>query len=150
MVTSGSWERSGTAVPGSVGDGLEEHRGALAGGRAHRDQPALDAAGLRRSLVRQLGEGRDQAAAGGGEGVPGREGGAGDVELGAVDAAERSAAAQSLPAELLGLPGLQRGQHRGGEGLVDLVEDRKSTRLNSSHVSISYAVFCLKKKKTMT
>src|SRR5207249_11620267 len=28
-----------------------------------------------------------------------------------------------------------------------LVVDRKSTRLNSSHVSISYAVFCLKKKK---
>src|SRR5699024_11448961 len=29
----------------------------------------------------------------------------------------------------------------------DMLEDRKSTRLNSSHVSISYAVFCLKKKK---
>src|SRR5437868_13302568 len=29
---------------------------------------------------------------------------------------------------------------------VALVQDRKSTRLNSSHVSISYAVFCLKKK----
>src|SRR5688572_31097088 len=28
-----------------------------------------------------------------------------------------------------------------------LVEDRKSTRLNSSHSQISYAVFCLKKKK---
>src|SRR5699024_11647130 len=28
--------------------------------------------------------------------------------------------------------------------------DRKSTRLNSSHVSISYAVFCLKKKRTST
>src|SRR5207253_11188615 len=28
-----------------------------------------------------------------------------------------------------------------------LVKDRKSTRLNSSHVAISYAVFCLKKKK---
>src|SRR5205807_9806603 len=28
-----------------------------------------------------------------------------------------------------------------------LVEDRKSTRLNSSHLVISYAVFCLKKKK---
>src|SRR5690242_21308729 len=27
------------------------------------------------------------------------------------------------------------------------LEDRKSTRLNSSHMSISYAVFCLKKKK---
>src|SRR5215471_19838693 len=29
-----------------------------------------------------------------------------------------------------------------------LARDRKSTRLNSSHVEISYAVFCLKKKKT--
>src|SRR5438874_5361274 len=29
-----------------------------------------------------------------------------------------------------------------------LLLDRKSTRLNSSHVEISYAVFCLKKKKT--
>src|SRR3712207_7056798 len=28
------------------------------------------------------------------------------------------------------------------------VQDRKSTRLNSSHANISYAVFCLKKKKT--
>src|SRR5437868_13116975 len=34
------------------------------------------------------------------------------------------------------------------EGLpADILIDRKSTRLNSSHVSISYAVFCLKKKK---
>src|SRR3712207_7230020 len=30
------------------------------------------------------------------------------------------------------------------------VEDRKSTRLNSSHANISYAVFCLKKKKIFT
>src|SRR3712207_7393982 len=29
-----------------------------------------------------------------------------------------------------------------------MVADRKSTRLNSSHANISYAVFCLKKKKT--
>src|SRR3712207_8842679 len=29
-------------------------------------------------------------------------------------------------------------------------QDRKSTRLNSSHANISYAVFCLKKKKTHT
>src|SRR5207302_10393132 len=34
---------------------------------------------------------------------------------------------------------------RRGRGNVSL--DRKSTRLNSSHVKISYAVFCLKKKK---
>src|SRR5690554_1726253 len=34
------------------------------------------------------------------------------------------------------------------DGLVNVVRvDRKSTRLNSSHVRISYAVFCLKKKK---
>src|SRR5690625_6661509 len=31
-----------------------------------------------------------------------------------------------------------------------LEQDRKSTRLNSSHVARSYAVFCLKKKKTKT
>src|SRR5258707_8365271 len=31
-----------------------------------------------------------------------------------------------------------------------LAEDRKSTRLNSSHANISYAVFCLKKKNTAT
>src|SRR2546430_8401726 len=48
------------------------------------------------------------------------------------------------------------GQVRGGLGTVvnntglwnvQTDEDRKSTRLNSSHSQISYAVFCLKKKK---
>src|SRR5438067_3061438 len=34
-----------------------------------------------------------------------------------------------------------------GREIVTYIIDRKSTRLNSSHVSISYAVFCLKKKK---
>src|SRR5690606_41127534 len=34
------------------------------------------------------------------------------------------------------------------EGMFIEGQDRKSTRLNSSHVKISYAVFCLKKKKT--
>src|SRR5437667_9334299 len=32
--------------------------------------------------------------------------------------------------------------------LADFETDRKSTRLNSSHITISYAVFCLKKKNT--
>src|SRR2546426_8034247 len=36
---------------------------------------------------------------------------------------------------------------RDALALVDLTGDRKSTRLNSSHLVISYAVFCLKKKK---
>src|SRR2546426_3756661 len=40
----------------------------------------------------------------------------------------------------------QRRSARGGE---DRHADRKSTRLNSSHLVISYAVFCLKKKKTL-
>src|SRR3712207_7513456 len=49
-------------------------------------------------------------------------------------------------------------RHRSGRGLgrqngglrseTGATEDRKSTRLNSSHANISYAVFCLKKKKT--
>src|SRR2546430_13635673 len=42
---------------------------------------------------------------------------------------------------------LRHLQHAGGE---DVEVDRKSTRLNSSHSQISYAVFCLKKKKEST
>src|SRR4051812_49549058 len=41
-------------------------------------------------------------------------------------------------------------QARRDAGLEVSDRDRKSTRLNSSHMSISYAVFCLKKKKTQT
>src|SRR2546430_11076691 len=33
--------------------------------------------------------------------------------------------------------------------ITDMAQDRKSTRLNSSHSQISYAVFCLKKKKEL-
>src|SRR6266481_7945651 len=39
---------------------------------------------------------------------------------------------------------------RGPREVMAFLGDRKSTRLNSSHSSISYAVFCLKKKKTRT
>src|SRR2546430_12476785 len=38
------------------------------------------------------------------------------------------------------------GDHRAGRGAGGVRRDRKSTRLNSSHSQISYAVFCLKKK----
>src|SRR5436309_12081265 len=47
-------------------------------------------------------------------------------------------------------PGARRAPHDGRAGRpkrADPFLDRKSTRLNSSHVKISYAVFCLKKKK---
>src|SRR2546426_1556504 len=47
--------------------------------------------------------------------------------------------------------GEQRNGFGCGEATGDYkVTDRKSTRLNSSHLVISYAVFCLKKKKTKT
>src|SRR5690348_18029899 len=54
-----------------------------------------------------------------------------------------------------GIEGDQRGAgsgdhhfvERDGDRRADSAPDRKSTRLNSSHPSISYAVFCLKKKK---
>src|SRR5699024_11816482 len=40
----------------------------------------------------------------------------------------------------------RRGRHTRADPGPSRESDRKSTRLNSSHVSISYAVFCLKKK----
>src|SRR3712207_6898981 len=54
----------------------------------------------------------------------------GDPVVGALDACLRRYGVPRLPEDL---------------GLSE--EDRKSTRLNSSHANISYAVFCLKKKK---
>src|SRR5699024_12035550 len=43
----------------------------------------------------------------------------------------------------------RRGQQLATAISRQSAQDRKSTRLNSSHVSISYAVFCLKKKKRL-
>src|SRR2546430_13330937 len=48
---------------------------------------------------------------------------------------------------VLALGGVRDGQRV--EHLHHQSQDRKSTRLNSSHSQISYAVFCLKKKKTI-
>src|SRR3712207_8987539 len=58
---------------------------------------------------------------------------------------EREAAAPELQ------PARDRERRVAGQPGVDdagEAEDRKSTRLNSSHANISYAVFCLKKKTT--
>src|SRR3712207_8630484 len=46
-----------------------------------------------------------------------------------------------------GGPAGSGGVRVGNGGASDGAGDRKSTRLNSSHANISYAVFCLKKKK---
>src|SRR5699024_12063874 len=45
-------------------------------------------------------------------------------------------------------PENDKAGHKTVNANGDVIRDRKSTRLNSSHVSISYAVFCLKKKNT--
>src|SRR3712207_8661283 len=50
--------------------------------------------------------------------------------------------------ELVGAGEAGRGVVAEAPVGVDRDVDRKSTRLNSSHANISYAVFCLKKKKT--
>src|SRR5438309_5424783 len=58
---------------------------------------------------------------------------------------------RSLRAFSFGIPKKKGGATRQAVApLVFSAPDRKSTRLNSSHSSISYAVFCLKKKKKNT
>src|SRR5262245_41625795 len=61
------------------------------------------------------------------------------------------ASALAMLKHLAALKGIHGGQQKQVvENLLvktNLWEDRKSTRLNSSHLGISYAVFCLKKKK---
>src|SRR5690349_23291163 len=65
-----------------------------------------------------------------------------------VDVAELVRAARAdLPVAAMDEPrGLPDARSRPGRRDGPVPRDRKSTRLNSSHVEISYAVFCLKKK----
>src|SRR5437660_5452431 len=58
-----------------------------------------------------------------------------------IPSAGRGRTAQFVPIRFVFRNKLNRG-----DKLLLAFEDRKSTRLNSSHVAISYAVFCLKKK----
>src|SRR5438874_7186053 len=61
----------------------------------------------------------------------------------------RSVDSSALAFEIASRAALREGLQKGGSVLLEPIMkvDRKSTRLNSSHVEISYAVFCLKKKK---
>src|SRR2546426_7824576 len=62
---------------------------------------------------------------------------------------QRVSAAEAQVTQQNGDPHDHRAEQRDTEQIVisKRREDRKSTRLNSSHLVISYAVFCLKKKK---
>src|SRR5205814_2438983 len=106
------------------------------GGRAAHAPQLLEARlvgrrGLHETMERRGGRGRRGGAAAlrQGEGLPEEPGGF-TRQLG------------ELPLERLEVRGRRVG-HAAGE---QHVQDRKSTRLNSSHLGISYAVFCLKKK----
>src|SRR3712207_7067379 len=82
-----------------------------------------------------------RSVGGGGRGRRRRGKGAAVLDLRPVPRAARGEAAA---------PRRPREPPVGGHGVAraaPLREDRKSTRLNSSHANISYAVFCLKKKK---
>src|SRR5690349_23739882 len=73
------------------------------------------------------------------------------IEAGKIDLEHRAFALSGLIEDITELLA-PRAQTKGIEiaAYVDErlpMQDRKSTRLNSSHVEISYAVFCLKKKK---
>src|SRR5690242_21317508 len=63
-----------------------------------------------------------------------------------VDAAALGAGRDEAPEVLLDA-GEPAGEAKRDVEVTMVDGDRKSTRLNSSHMSISYAVFCLKKKK---
>src|SRR2546422_6364839 len=80
------------------------------------------------------------------------------TEIYTLSLPRRSSDLQGLDADLRAAGRDRRVRVRGGKGRArrrpDLPRghgprDRKSTRLNSSHGYISYAVFCLKKKKTI-
>src|SRR5947207_9840821 len=76
-----------------------------------------------RVIARDVGGGRDRIQ---------------HLEIRVRDEADRSAFLLRVSARRA-----QRGRRRGGGGAPEKPADRKSTRLNSSHTVISYAVFCL-------
>src|SRR3712207_8322778 len=61
---------------------------------------------------------------------------------------DRHGADDARPLPIATRAGIKVLTFAGEDVTVDMGRDRKSTRLNSSHANISYAVFCLKKKST--
>src|SRR3712207_7278838 len=70
-----------------------------------------------------------------------------DSESGTVSAARLNDGEQEFVRDARSLPSLRAELGDDAIHLLKLDVDRKSTRLNSSHANISYAVFCLNNKK---
>src|SRR5690606_40538524 len=126
------------------------------GGDAGRAQPASDQAGNRPLAPDQGPDGAAGPSPGGGPALRAPQPGAADRPLGGRTQLQaphhgRASGVQGAapPGQALGrLPGCFSFQlEKGKAQTLSWRLDRKSTRLNSSHVKISYAVFCLKKKK---
>src|SRR5699024_12222803 len=71
------------------------------------------------------------------------------VQIREVEQLNKELIQQSMTFVQLSLEMLRPNLGKMNYGKQQSSQDRKSTRLNSSHVSISYAVFCLKKKKNI-
>src|SRR5947209_12592141 len=62
----------------------------------------------------------------------------------------QAAYSEKVPNPDEGFTAADINDEKKGAAALKTIRDRKSTRLNSSHANISYAVFCLKKKKKIT
>src|SRR5690242_21158282 len=73
----------------------------------------------------------------------------GSIDYGKIRAQRAGGGGKMVGCGRVSLHSERRAQHHEPAAAIEgnLCVDRKSTRLNSSHMSISYAVFCLKKKK---
>src|SRR5699024_4943869 len=132
----------GGQVGGDLGDlvagGVADVEGFLEHGRVHPAQTVSGGrAGLGLHLVAQAGDVRAVASQ---RQLPvGRQGADACIDLLRTD----------LQRAQVVRDGQAVASEAGDPHVVLDQQDRKSTRLNSSHVSISYAVFCLKKKKKL-
>src|SRR6266542_3289085 len=128
---------------GGAGGGEPARRSVSTPRRARRRQPSL-------RYHRPTGRGARRRA--GGAAAPGE---GARAEGGAAPPDRPEPAVGSIVAAIMKSGPSDQHSHQVGDGVVHLClllpggRDRKSTRLNSSHGSISYAVFCLKKKNRM-
>src|SRR5256886_179561 len=134
--------RLGRVVSGDHAGGARQSRGDGRGrgnGRGRERQPPP---GVGCAATRGARGGPPGATGARGPGVPARGGGGGRGRRHPLAAGDRARVGDRRHPRSAPL-----GQRAAARGRGDASPDRKSTRLNSSHSQISYAVFCLKKKK---